>query len=407
MKKYFCLQLKLAARLLPAVLAVTLALLVGLGIILGGLLASFSSSEEAKRFTVALSGDTEDEYLRWGLAAVQSIDEERFSLEIVEMDQDEAHAALEKGQISAYVVIPEGFMEKALTGEIDPITYVTSAGVESVATLMKKEVTSLVTEMVVYSQKGAYGLLDVLQENDLGKDAYSHMTALSLEYTDLILHRDEVYKVTELGVSDGLGTRDYYICAVLVILMVLTGIPFAALYIKRDHALCRMLHSRGCSYGKQLLCEYGVHLLSLAALVGAVLLIAGVVLAVLPASVTVDLPDLGGLLLRLIPVLMMVAAFDMMLFHLSGNLVSGLLLHFFAAIGLCYVSGCIYPASAFPKAIQQVAQLLPTGIARQHIATGFTLTPAFGSFLGLIAYTAAFFGVALLLRRHKTAGIER
>ena len=407
MKKYFYLQVKLAARLFPAVLAVTIALLVGLGIILAGLLSTFRSNEDSKHFTVALAGDTEDDYLRWGLAAVQSIDAERFSLELVTMAQEDAHTALEKGQISAYVVIPEGFMEKAVTGDIEPITYVTSAGMEGVATLMKKEITSLVTEMVLYSQKGAYGLLEVLTENGLAQDAYSHMTTLSLEYTDLILHRDEVYNVTELGVSDGLTTRDYYICAVMVVLTVLSGIPFAAIYTKRDLSLSRMLRSRGCSPVQQLLCEYSVHLLAMFLLAGAVLLTGGIALTVLPGSAMGSLPNIGSILLRLLPVLITVSAFDMMLFNLSGNIVSGLLLHFFSAIGLCYVSGCIYPASAFPKAIQQVAGILPTGIARHHIATGFTFSPALGSLLGLMLYAAAFFAVALLLRRHKTAGIER
>ena len=407
MKKYFYLQTKLAARLFPAVLGVTLALLAGLGIILAGFLSTFQDSDANKRFTIAITGDTADDYLRWGLAAVQTIDEERFSLDIVEMTEETAHSALEKGEISAYVVIPEGFMEKAVTGDFEPITYVTSVGVESVATLMKKEVTSLVTEMVVYSQKGAYGLADALNDNGITQDVYTHMSKLSLEYTDLILHRDELYQVTELGVSDGLTARDYYICAVMVILAVLTGIPFAVIYIKRDHSLFRLLRSRGFSPARQLLCEYCVHLLSMLALAGAVLLMAAGVLAVLPGTTIGSLPELSGLLLRLIPVLAMVSAFNVMMFNLSGNMVSGLLLHFFAVIGLCYVSGCIYPANAFPKVIQQIAAILPTGIARQHLATGFNLAPALGSFGGLMAYAAGFFAVALLLRLHKTAGIER
>ena len=63
MKKYFYLQLKLSSKLLPFVLGVTLALLVGLGVILSGLLANFQSSEEDKEFVVALAGDTDNTYI--------------------------------------------------------------------------------------------------------------------------------------------------------------------------------------------------------------------------------------------------------------------------------------------------------------------------------------------------------
>ena len=96
-----------------------------------------------------------------------------------------------------------------------------------------------------------------------------------------------------------------------------------------------------------------------------------------------------------------------MLFTLSGNMVSGLLLHFFGAIGLCYVSGCIYPISAFPMAVQRLAAWLPTGIARHYLSTAFSDTSDWLGLGGLVVYTLAFLGTALLIRWRKTAGIER
>ena len=97
----------------------------------------------------------------------------------------------------------------------------------------------------------------------------------------------------------------------------------------------------------------------------------------------------------------------MLLFTLSGNMVSGLLLQFFGVIGLCYVSGCIYPISAFPMAVQQLAAWLPTGIARHYLSTAFSDASAWGSLGGLMLYTLAFLALALLVRVRKTTGIER
>lgn len=398
MKKYFYLQLKLAGKLLPFVLGVTLALMLGLGMILSGFLANFRSSEESREFIVALSGDTDNTYLQWGLAALQMSDESQFSVCVVEMPKDQAHTALEKGEISAYVILPEGLMEKALAGEdFEPITYVTSAGAEGISSFLKREVTALVTKIVVYSQKGSYGMAELLTDYELNENVNSHMTVLALEYADLIIHRDELYKTKVLGVSDGLSTGDYYICAAIIILLMLMGLPYAAIYIRRDYALPRMLRSRGFSNSRQLLCEYGAHLFSM--------LILGCFLLVLATIAAI--PALGGLALRLIPVVLMIAALNMLLFTLADNMVSGLLLHFFGAIGLCYVSGCIYPVSAFPMAVQRLAALLPTGIARHHLSTAFSATSAWGSFGGLMVYALAFFGIALLVRVRKTAGIER
>ena len=408
MKKYFCLQLKLAGKVLPFVLAVTLALLLGLGLILSGLYETLHNSEGSQEFIVALSGDTDNQYMQWGLAALHMGEKDSFSFSVVEMPQKEAHAALEKGQIAAYVIIPEGLMEKALAGEdFEPITYVTSAGAEGISSFLKREITSMVTTIVAYSQKGSYGMADLLTDQEIDVDISEHMTVLSLDYANLIFERNEFYKTDVLGVSDGLSTADYYICAVIILLLVLMGLPFAAIYIKRDYALPRMLRSRGFGAWRQLLCEYGAHLASMLVLLGCIFALGAVVIGVVPNLPVDNLPEIAPLALRLIPVLLMICGLNIMLFTLAGNMVSGLLLHFFGAIGLCYISGCIYPVSAFPLSVQRLAAVLPTGIARHHISTGLSGASAWSSLGGLMAYTLVFLGIALLVRHRKISGIER
>ena len=397
MKKYFNLQLKLAAKFLPFVLAVTMVLVLGLGIILSNMLTGLQDSEAKRELTVALTGDTDNSYLRWGIAALQMADDSQFSLSVVEMTQAQAHSALEKGEISAYVIMPEGMMEKALAGEaFEPVTYVTSVGMEGIAGYIKREITDIVTEIVIYSQKGSYGMAELLEDEGLDQDVNHHMTILSLQYADMIIDRDEFYETQVLGVSDGLSTGDYYAGAVVVIFLMLMGLPYAALYIRQDYALPQMLRSRGFSNLWQLLCEYGVHFLTLAALCGFLLMVAAY-FALASAE----------LIWALIPVLLMIAALNMLVFTVADNIVSGLLLHFFGAIGLCYVSGCIFPITAFPTVVQKIAGFLPTGMARQHLASVFTGSSDWGSLGGLVVYTVVFLGAALLVRTQKTAGIER
>lgn len=408
MKKYFYLQLKRVAKIFPFVLAVTVALLVGLAAVLYGVLDMFDNSEDNKRFTIAVAGDTDNEYMSWGIAAMQTFDETRFSVDFVEMTEAKAQTALKKGEISAYVVIPEGFVEKAITGLVEPVTYVTSAGMEGLTTLFKKEITTLVTDMVVYSQKGAYGLGDALDNNGLEKISNTHINKISLEYTSLIFERDKLYSVTELGVSDGLSTTQYYICAILVMLFVLVGLPFAAVYIKKDYAFNRLLLSRGYSFGLQLGCEYGAHLIAMFLQSAVMLLTVIVMMGVMPEMSSGNLLTqvLGDVVLKIIPIVIMISAFNIMMFELSNNMVSGLLLHFFTAISLCYVSGCMYPIYAFPKIIKNIAVFLPTGIARSYLATCFTYDSSIYGLVGLALYAVLFYGIALLVRFRKTVGIR-
>ncbi|MBE5927965.1 MAG: ABC transporter permease [Lachnospiraceae bacterium] len=408
MKKYFYLQIKRASKIFPLALVVAVTLYIGFVTILFGLLAMFDGREDNTRFTVAIAGDTDNKYISWGLAALQMFDEARFSIEFVEMDEAQARRELEKGDISAYVVLPEEFMEKAVYGDIEPVTYVTSSGMEGIASILKREITAFVTDIVVYSQKGTYGVNDALFGNDLGETAYRHVYKISLEYADFIFQRNELYSVNELGVADGLSTTEYYVCVIYVMLFVLMGMPFAVLYIKRDYAFNRLLVSRGYSCGKQLGCEYGVHFITMLLLVVAIMIVSFIVERCAPEVLGgILIQGWRGLIVKFVPIIIMISAFNIFMFELSSNLVSGILLHFFVAIGLCYVSGCMYPIYAFPKIIVDFAAFLPTGIVRSYLATFFTFDTSVFSFIGLIIYAGVFYAFALLLRIRKIVGIRR
>lgn len=402
MKKYLLLQYKKILKLFPFVLVVTLILFTGLAVVFGMIVNTNSQKEENQIFNIALTGDTDNDYLHLGLSALSSMDQTRFSMKLVEMNESKAEKALAKGEISAYVVFPEDFMDKALSGDVEPIKYVTTSGNRDVVTLFKNEITKLITDMVVACQKGTYGLADALMEADEGQIVNRHMSNLSLRYVDLILHRSEMVTVDELGISGGLSTVEYYICGIFIVFIMLMGLPFATMYIKDDYALSRLLISKGYSNFVQQTCEYIAHLTSLVAL--ATIVFSGVGLMANFANIGLKLPfeTLGLFALNTLPTLIMISAFNIMIFELSSNMVGGVLLHFFSTLGLCYISGCFYPIYAFPKAVQQISSILPVGVARQQLASFFTEEGMFTRSILVLLYAALFFGIALLLRRFKT-----
>ncbi len=408
MKQYVFLQIKRMAKALPQITAITVILLIGLTAILYGLLTLFVNESGNQRFTIAVAGDTDNEYFRLGMTAMQVLDETRFSIEFAEMSEQDAQKALEKGQISAYVVIPKDFVKQALYGNIEPITYVTSAGMSGVTDLFKREITTLVTNMVVDSQKGAYGLYDALADKGLQDQANRHMSQISIEYAELIFKRHQLYEVEELGISDGLSTPEYYVCAVLLVLLVLIGLPFATVYIKRDYAFHRVLASRGYSAGRQLLSELPSHLLALLSQVAVILVFTCVALRFFSSSDNSSdmFVILSRVVIRVLPITVMLSAFNMMMFELADTIVSGLLLHFFVVVALCYISGCLYPIHAFPTAVQTLSSFLPTGMAREYLASAFTYDTSVYNLLGLAIYTFLFLGTAFVVRYRQIARIR-
>lgn len=405
MKKQLYLQMKRGAKLFPFLLAITVLLVFGLTLALRGLMVNNSQKTENLKFNIGVAGDIHDPLLQMGLGAFKVFDETRFSLEMVQMEENEAHSALEKGQIAAYVVLPENFVQNALNGVVEPIKFATTTDSTDLVTMFKNEITRVITNIVIASQKGTYGIGDVLSENGYGDISNHHINEISIHYFDLVLNRNETLYVEELGVSSGLGLVEYYVCNVVILFVMLSGIPFVCLYCQRDRSLSVLMLSKGYSHITQLLSEFFAHLVSLLALLAIVL--GGV-------AVTISTFDAQGLpeifsrppacpFLYILPVVLTFAAFNMMLFELFSTVISGLLFHSFCTISLAYISGFFYPLYSFPKIIQDFSIVLPTRVAREYLATFFTGEPWLLKTILLLLYMCLFLAVALFIKRFKTA----
>lgn len=389
MGRYCLLQCKRIARFLPGVL---LALLV----LLGGLLSIFSiatrqngQSEEDKKIPIAMVGSTQDTLMQMGLAALKAFDSTQFSMEIIQMSEDQARRALEVGDIGAYVVVPDNFVDEAMYGNILPLKFVSTVGAASVVSVFKEEVTDVVTLLLLESQRGVFGMQSAMDAEDLS-DQGKHMEILSIEYVEYILVRDRMYQVEELGISDALGLEDYLLCGLMVLFLMMACLPFAPLMIRRDLALDRMIASRGRSSLGQALCDLLVYCGAMVAVTLPVILIARFLAPTLVKQMQ---------LLPALPVVLLVCSLSFLLYTLSSDLIGGVLMQFFVSVALCFVSGCMYPVHFFPVEIQKLAQWLPTGAARSQLAS--CLSGSASALPTVLGYTLIFAVGAVTVRLHR------
>jgi len=405
MNRYFLLELKRQIKVLPLVLAVTLILFIGISTVLTAIVDKFNSDEEQQMFKVAITGDTEGDYISLGLTAMETIDDMRFTMEFLELEEKEAESLLKKGEISAYAVLPENFVDNAIAGKVDKIRFVTTSGDRGVTTMLKNELTTVITDLVIYSQKGAYGLNAALKDNETeNKIRWDLVDRLSIEYVELVFHRGDMLEAESIGISDGLGFSQYYLCGMTILLLMLVGISFTSVGIKKDMSLESLLVSRGFSVKRQVLFEYLAHF--------AVLLTAAIFMLLcarfMPNIISLvgDSEEVAEMLLpfvlRVVFAVILLASMNVFLFELSGNLVSGILLHFFTVLTLGYITGCFYPIYSFPVSIQKISAFLPTGILRTLLAGVFTEEAILGSTLfGILAYTVIFIWGAVMARQYK------
>lgn len=354
---YFYLQCKRLSRSLPGALCVILVLFLCLGIFFSLTTGEEASREENRQFPIAIAGQTDNLFFQLGLQTLEAMDSSRFSLEIVTLSEAEARTALVRGEISAYVVIPEGFMEAAFSGQVIPIRFVSTTGSSTMVSVFKDEVTRMITQVVIQSQKGVYGMADALDAAAL--PVGGHMDQLALRYVDYILLRDQVYSLRELGIGDRLGLEAYLLCGLSVLFVWLSCLAFGPKLLRPDPALGQLLQSRGKSRWLQLLCEFGAYWLMLLP-IGLLPVAGGLVLGLAKAT------------LWLLPVTLLLtllcASMSFFLYRLTGQLLSGILLQFFVAVAMCFICGCMYPVFFFPEAVQELSAWLPAGLARSLLA---------------------------------------
>lgn len=389
MTRYFFLQCKRSLRAVPGLLCVVLVLLGGFLGVLGAMTARQDQSNT--KFRIAICGTAQDTFLELGLAALQTFDSTRFSMEVESMTEPDASQALARGEIAAYVAIPEGFAEAAAYGRIMPLKYVSTPGAQGMVSLVKDEVTTVVTDLVMESMRCTYGMGNAAEDQNLS-GVGTLMGDMAIEYTQFLFLRGNTYAVTTLGVSDGLGMGQYLLSGLTVLFLLLACLPFGPLLIRRDLSLQQMLMPKGVTAWKQTVCEFLSYL--------------GVYLTVLAATAAVLLPWLpeGFSPMAVLPGAVMAAALSFLLYSLAKDLISGVLLQFLVTAALSFISGCMYPISFFPEPVQALAGVLPTGMARQLIAQGFAGAVSAGAVWTLLGCSALFLVLAALTRKRALSG---
>lgn len=403
--QYLALQCKRMLRQLPATLLVTVLLLGSAALLGSALLEKNRSDAPVTRIRIGMVGDFENEYLQLGLVAAQNADPSRFSIQFdVIEDEEAARAALMRGTISAYVRIPDTFVQSLQKGRVETIRYVSTSGSVSLGTALTDEIVAAVGELLSATQDAIYGTQHLVEDKLPRMKSWKAGDALGQLYIGEVLDREALFETEIIKTPTGLDLADSMLCGVLVLFLMLWGITASGVFARREQELGGMLCARGMGALPQVAAELGAYLALLLVTLAAVAVPALLVLR------TVDLSALGidlraaaltRLIVRLLPVAVMTGALQFLLYELASGVIQGVLLEFLTAMALGYASGCLYPLRFFPVAMQAVAQWLPTGCAIAFLGAGLARQPGLGAGLALAAYAVLFFVAAVALRRRR------
>ena len=381
MGKYLIVQLKRIGRLFPILLLVAALLLAGAYGAYRGLMGRWEQGEVFQKVHIGVVGTQDDDLLQKAVDAVAAMDSSNLSLSFIQMSEQQAKTGLERGELSAYLVIPEGFLDEALGGEITPIRFVSVPGSENIFSIVKDELTGMVAEMLLMSEQGAFGLELALAKYGHSDISGEAMNRLALEYAGKILSREDVYRVEEIGVWQGLSFEKNLLCGLYTLFVFLMTLPFAAVFVRDRWDVEWVLKSQGIGAFKQAICQIVPYLLVLT------------VLCVPPFYL------LGGSIRYLISGVLCTAAFSYLIYSITTDIISGVMLQLTLSLGLCFVCGCMYPVHFFPASIQRLSAWLPAGLVRTCMTGAFASQTAGNSGWILLGYSMGMFLLTVLIRK--------
>ena len=398
---YFTAQCKRIIKIFPSVMVTTVILVCGLALLAAALFQLENAQEKKQKVEIGLVGNRSGSYLGFGIQALQSLDSSRFAIDFLEMSSErEAKEALERGELSAYVLLPDGFVDALVRGENMPATYVTSPGAAGIGSMVMNELVETISDLITESENGIYGAQRFLREQGREDIYWEASDRLYLRYLDFILGRELVYKIELTGVSGGLTVIEYYTCSIIILFLLFWGIAAAPFLIHREFYIFRLLQAKGLSAGRQILAEYGAYILLLSGIFLPIMILVGAA-AARTEFVMFDSPlRMFGLL----PVILLFAAMQLVIYEWITNPVTGALIQFLGALGLGYLSGCFYPVTFFPAGVQLIAPFLPTGAAMEYSGKMMLGSTAYGELVVMGMYGAGFLLIAVLLRKRRLAG---
>ena len=124
-----------------------------------------------------------------------------------------------------------------------PLKFVSTTGAAGMVSVFKSEVTKVISDLVLESQRGVYGMQGAMKDNGIGGRG-KKMDALAFTYVEYVLARDRVYSLRQLGAAEDMGLESYLLCGLLVLFLMLGCLPFAPLMVRQDMALNRFLARR-------------------------------------------------------------------------------------------------------------------------------------------------------------------
>lgn len=155
--------------------------------------------------------EDENEYIDMLISGVNEMGILNNLINIEEMSLPEARSQILENEIAAYIIVPEGYVEEILRGEMPPLTFVCNLKkpLETSAIMIaaKSSIAILNT-----SQAGVFATIDFALENGLSAGNFYQkiIIPVNLKFISILINFESFYRFINLSSTGGLDVNDFY-----------------------------------------------------------------------------------------------------------------------------------------------------------------------------------------------------
>lgn len=363
--RYLSMELKKTAKLLPGMLAQIILLISVLAMVVFGSVKSmgWEALSVHAEIAVVVGGDRT---MMTGmmLRYVESMESVSQFCRFRQTTEQEGLALLEKGEVTALVLLPEGLLEGIMNGTnpVVEICFPKQAGLEA---LFFREMTEAgegllrVAQAQIYGagdMARAFGLTDRLSRMEVEIDSYNLAFALD---------RLALYDSVKVSAFGSVNAVQFYLASGSILFLLLAGMAMYPVVRREPQAFCRQLERAGTGEIWQGFCQWLCGLLCISLFAGVLWAAVRLFVRFGPQETVERLVTGSGypfyMKAGLTAVILMTVTTLVYLIHsLAGSRTGGILLVFLFSVVMAYLSGGLVPAMFLPQALRTAGAWLPT-----------------------------------------------
>lgn len=300
------------------------------------------------------------------------------------VDETTAMRGLETGTYIAAVIIPTDAVDSIMDGTNTPIQIVfpENSGLEAV---IIKEIADAAATLLSSAQAGIYSVYDIYEEYGASQNIDKAVFSMNLKYISFVVGGSRLFEVTETSSTGSLSSLNYYICAGIVLFMLLIGVNYLATAHSLDSITSKKLSLTGTPFILQELSGY------ISIVVGQLVTLAIVALPAVPIlnifGISISMEYIGLLILVICLFTLVSSGCVYIVSRISRHSLSRIMITFISTLIMCFISGCFVPSLMLPEALDKVGKLVPTTYMMEGLTSAMCGTLNIPALLGCIGYS--------------------